>query len=400
MTLGLEFLRISLRIYLFWHLFFVRLLGTIIKKQANPLNGHEILLTGTFYSSNWVHSHIIPIALSKGCSKLIVVTVFPLQPLEGIEIIHPPRILLKVLGVVPARLLTFFWLAISRRPGYVGGFHLLFNGLVANIASKLIGAKSIYFCVGGPAEVIGGGVFSGNRVFEKLRQPDIFIEKQLLNAVKQFDLIITMGSKAVLFFKEHKIHGDFHVVPGGINSRQFTTATTAPDFDIITVGRLEQVKRFDIFIKSIDEIKKSLPMVKAVIIGDGALALELLTLIKELGLENNILLPGVQSNVEAWLRKSKIFMLTSDSEGLSLAMMEAMLCGLPAIVSNVGDLGDLVAEGKNGFLISTRAPENFAVAVLNLLANPERMHEFSMHARNSALQYTKEATTIRWDAIL
>ena len=54
---------------------------------------------------------------------------------------------------------------------------------------------------------------------------------------------------------------------------------------------------------------------------------------------------GHQEDVAAWLSKSRVFVLTSDSEGLSLSMMEAMMCGLPAVVSDVGDLGDLSKMG-------------------------------------------------------
>jgi glycosyltransferase involved in cell wall biosynthesis len=56
-----------------------------------------------------------------------------------------------------------------------------------------------------------------------------------------------------------------------------------------------------------------------------------------LGIDRNVRFAGHQNTVEDWLRKSKVFVLTSDSEGLSLSMMEAMMCGLPAIVSDVGE---------------------------------------------------------------
>jgi L-malate glycosyltransferase len=393
--------RFSLRMIMAVYLSMLYILDHLIPSgKHTPKNGFDILLTGTFYSKNWIDSHLYPLAQSKYCTSVKIVTIFPIEESDKIKVIYPSKLLRKVIGNVPARMLTFLWVGIRCRPAFVGGFHLLLNGLAAALLARLIQARSIYFCVGGPAEVMGGGITSGNRLFEKLKTPNAFIEQQLIKATKYFSIIITMGTKAVTFFQEHSIQSDFQVVSGGIDSKRFSPTDRQPDIDLIMVGRLEPIKRFDIFIKSVAEIKKRNPAVKATIIGDGSLAIELKRLTKDLELEENILFPGAQSNVEEWLRRSKIFMLTSDSEGLSLAVMEAMMCGLPAVVSNVGDLGDLVKDGKNGFLITKRSPLVFSTAVLNLLSSPDRLQAFSKHARKSAMQFSQEEIISRWNTIL
>ena len=61
----------------------------------------------------------------------------------------------------------------------VGGFHLLLNGLAAALMARMVGARSLYFCVGGPAEVLYGGILSENRFFEKLKVPHASIERIL-----------------------------------------------------------------------------------------------------------------------------------------------------------------------------------------------------------------------------
>jgi len=367
--------------------------------KHSPKMGFDILLTGTFYSKNWIDSHLYPLAQSKYCNFIKIVSVFPIQESDKIKVIYPAKFLRKTIGNVPARMLTFMWVGIRQRPAFVGGFHLLFNGLAAAFLGKIIQAQSIYFCVGGPAEVLGGGISSENRLFAKIKNPDTLLENQLINAVKYFDLIITMGTRAEKFFRKNGVERDIYVVSGGIDSIRFSPSDELHDIDIITVGRLEPIKRFDLFIKSLAEIKKTCPAVKAAIIGHGSLVSELKNLTIELNLEDNILFPGAQENVEEWLQRSKIFMLTSDSEGLSLAMMEAMMCGLPAIVSNVGDLGDLVDDGKNGFLITQRTPIAFASAALKLLSSSACLSNFSAQARKSAEQYGKEETICRWDTI-
>jgi L-malate glycosyltransferase len=77
-----------------------------------------------------------------------------------------------------------------------------------------------------------------------------------------------------------------------------------------------------------------------------------------------------------------------------------MLCGLPAVVSDVGDLPELVEEGSNGFLVAERTPQAFADRMLALAGDPERLRSFSEAARQAALAYSLERTTGRWDRIL
>jgi glycosyltransferase involved in cell wall biosynthesis len=119
-----------------------------------------------------------------------------------------------------------------------------------------------------------------------------------------------------------------------------------------------------------------------------------------LGVSDAVTFAGKQDDVQAWLSRSRIFMLTSASEGLALSLMEAMMCGLPAVVTRVGDLGDLIADGQNGYLVSQPTAEALGAAVLALLDHPERLAAFSSAARESARRFTVEATTERWNQIL
>ena len=117
-------------------------------------------------------------------------------------------------------------------------------------------------------------------------------------------------------------------------------------------------------------------------------------------IDRNVSFAGHQDVIENWLRKSKVFALTSDSEGLSLSMMEAMMCGLPAVVSDIGDLGDLVEDGVNGYLVPRCSPDLFANRIIELLTGSQKLTAFSKAARQSALQYETQATTQHWDSII
>ena len=76
------------------------------------------------------------------------------------------------------------------------------------------------------------------------------------------------------------------------------------------------------------------------------------------------------------------------------------MCGLPAVVSNVGDLGDLVESGVNGYLVPRRPPELFAARMVELLSDAQKLTSLSKAARYSALRYATEAATAKWDSII
>lgn len=396
----------------FWH-WAVRLLMVLhrialVLAGLSPLRlrrriGQErlnVLLTGTFYSENWATAHLRPLAASSACASLCVVSTFPVSSMPNLEIVYPPKWLVRVAGAVPARLSVFAWLAISRRPHVVGGFHLLVNGLVSAVLARLIGARSIYFCVGGPMELLDGGIWAENRLFGRIGTPDPVVERQLIKAVGAFDLVITMGTRAVQFFRRNGVTSRFHVVSGGIDSDEYRPGDAQRSVDLILVGRLAKIKRVDVFLSALTLVAKKIPEVSAVIIGDGELRAQLEELTRELGICRRVLFAGHQCKVADWLKRSRIFVLTSDSEGLALSMMEAMMCGLPAVVSNVGDLADLVEDSVNGYLVDDRCPEAFASRIVDLLEDDQKLARFSQAARHAALRHDAADVARKWDAIL
>jgi glycosyltransferase involved in cell wall biosynthesis len=377
-------------------------LARLIGRKRRPVSGqgYEILLTGRFDSNNWIVNHLGPLSASEKCSRVWMVSTNPVPALPKVVAIYPPKWLMRIAGVTQARLLTSLWAALRKRPHIIGGFHIMANGIAAIIMARMVGARSMYFCVGGPAEVRDGGIHSADSLFTKMETADPVVERRLLKIISDSDAIITMGTRAITFFREKRIQTAFHVVSGGIDPLRFQPGEEAPSYDLILTGRLVEVKRIDVFLKAIQHVVVRIPDAKAVIVGDGKLRDELHSLSLNLGIDRHVSFVGHQENVETWLRRSKIFVLTSDSEGLSLSMMEAMMCGLPAVVSDVGDLADLVENGVNGFLVPRRSPALFADRLIELLSDAQKLEALSLAARHSAIRYETQATIRRWDHIL
>jgi glycosyltransferase involved in cell wall biosynthesis len=93
---------------------------------------------------------------------------------------------------------------------------------------------------------------------------------------------------------------------------------------------------------------------------------------------------GQRHDVESIVVGAKVFVLTSLSEGLSIAMAEAMAAGAVPVVANVGELGDLVEDGTSGFLVPPNDVEQYADRIVKLLEDGDAWSRMSSAAAESA----------------
>lgn len=390
------------QIGLFFYVFILRLTKWVRPQRSFPKSGPvDILLTGKFLTDNWIISLLQPLALSIRCRRIRFVSSTQMPLIDNVEPIYPPKLLVRLVGKTSARLATFLWIGIHTSPHIIGGLHLLLNGLTAILLAKLTGSIALYNCCGGPGECCGeGGEKRENRLFSKLHGPDPVIEHLLLEAVAAADLVITRGNLAIQYFQEHKVSTQFHVVPGGIDGNIFSLVEVPAEYDLIIVGRIAPVKRMEIFLQVVNKVRAVRSDIRAVILGDGPLRESLETYARELNLHDIVCFAGYQNDVASWLQRAKIFVLTSESEGLSQAMIQAMLCGLPAVVTHVGEAEELIQNGVNGFLVRDMDVNFFAESILRLLDDQTMLSNFGKAARQSAERCDVHQLARKWDEIL
>lgn len=125
---------------------------------------------------------------------------------------------------------------------------------------------------------------------------------------------------------------------------------TVKDDLIVSVGRLTSQKRQDRIISAFAEFHNSYQSYRLCIFGEGERRTELQNMAKSYGLQESIFFPGRTNNVMEEISKAKIFVMTSDYEGMSNALLEAMCLGLPCISTKVSGATDLIQHGENGYL--------------------------------------------------
>jgi glycosyltransferase involved in cell wall biosynthesis len=88
-----------------------------------------------------------------------------------------------------------------------------------------------------------------------------------------------------------------------------------------------------------------------------------------LGLSDNVYLPGIVDNIFEELSQSALFIQTSLYEGQSNALLEAMLCGLPVLVSNYEGSEDIITEGHNGYFFTLNNPFDLGELIKKIMSN-------------------------------
>ncbi len=146
---------------------------------------------------------------------------------------------------------------------------------------------------------------------------------------------------------------------------------------IISVGRLYPQKNQKMMIRAFAKIADDFPDWQLVIYGEGPLRAELESLVSSFKLQERVLLPGRTENVIEELRKSKIFCLSSDYEGMSNAMIEAICVGLPVISTKVSGTNELIKDKETGCLVDLDNEMMLSSAMAFLMGNETVRKEMS-----------------------
>ena len=342
----------------------------------------RILVVGTFYNPNWFLSHVRPLAQS-GLEEIIVVTDEPQGDIERVRFACPPRWASRVLGRTVAKLVWTVVAGLRSRPDLYMGYHIIPNSVVALIAGRLLSRPAAYQMTGGPIEVLDGGIGSENSWMTKLAWPSPFLERLALAVVKEFDLVVVRGTTARRFLGEHDVTDAVAIIPGSVDTRYLSTVADRW-CDLLYVGRFTETKRPLEFVEIVAASATAFPTLRAVMVGDGPLMDEVRERAKRLGIADRLELRGKTSDVADLLGRTRVFVLTSRSEGLSIAMAEAMMAGAVPVVTRVGDLGDLVSDGDNGYLLEPGDRTGFATRIQQILADPPLWARLSAAAVTTA----------------
>jgi glycosyltransferase involved in cell wall biosynthesis len=143
-----------------------------------------------------------------------------------------------------------------------------------------------------------------------------------------------------------------------------------------TCGQFAPHKGWPDFLSAIRICREEFPGLKCLIVGDGPMREEIVSMAETMGLTGAVEFAGYRKDVRPFLGRMDIFMMASLSEGLPVAVIEAMASGLPVVATDVGGVSELVAHGETGLVSEAGNPQRLALHASMLLRDGRLMERF------------------------
>ena len=170
------------------------------------------------------------------------------------------------------------------------------------------------------------------------------------------------------------------VVPNGIDTARFSAPPDSrlrrslriPEGAPVvgTIGRLSDVRRQDVLLKAFATLRRTVQNAHLLLVGDGPLRGDLERLARDLGIDGSVHFAGYQPQPERFLPLMDVFALTSRSEGMPLAVLEAWAAGVPVVASAVGGLPELIEQGRTGLLFASGRDAELSALLNQVLCDP------------------------------
>jgi len=178
-------------------------------------------------------------------------------------------------------------------------------------------------------------------------------------------------------------------LPNGVQVPEVATGIVEKEVNktaqIVFVGRLHPQKGVDVLIEALGFLAQNRPNLswQVALLGQGPLQPALEARSRELGLTNRIKFHGAVSDVNHYLAQADIFVLPSRAEGMSNALLEAMVMGLPCLATHVPGNDELIVDGENGLLVEPENPLVMSQALARLIQDKTLQVRLGQAARKS-----------------
>mgnify|MGYP002479589515 CR=1 FL=1 len=166
---------------------------------------------------------------------------------------------------------------------------------------------------------------------------------------------------------------------------------------IVAVGRLVEQKNHAMLIRAFKRVHYVHPEYKLYIYGEGDLRDALTKLIQELSLSEAVFLPGKVDNIHEEIADAEMFVLASNYEGLSNALLEAMMIGLPCISTKCAGSNEVINNNHNGILVNLGSEEELVKAICALINDRELAYKLSQNGKKIVESMSADNVIPKWE---
>lgn len=169
---------------------------------------------------------------------------------------------------------------------------------------------------------------------------------------------------------------------------------------IVTAGRLLPQKNHKMLIEAFSIVQKHKTQATLEIYGDGILHDELQNQINELGLSNSVTLCGNVSDLHERIATAAVFVMTSEYEGQSNALLEAMMLGLPCISTDYPGVEEIITNGDNGLIVPRGDSTRLSEAIIQLIDDQNLNKSIRINSIRTANAFKKETVLTLWEKVI
>ncbi|HSF61552.1 MAG TPA: glycosyltransferase family 4 protein [Gaiellaceae bacterium] len=233
--------------------------------------------------------------------------------------------------------------------------------------------------------------------FNEFREGRWFgVADRSVGSLAHVHIAISQGLAHYLAETEGFAEEDFEIVHYGIASDGTAAPYGGDEPRLLCVGRLIPIKGHLVLLRALARARARVPEVTLDVAGRGPLAPALKTYAKELGLADAVRFLGFVSPVQKAIDDAAIVVVPSLGEGFGMVALESMERARPVIVSAVGGLPEIVADGETGLVVPSADAEALADAIVALAGDPTRASAMGSAGRERALaEFTPERCTAR-----
>jgi glycosyltransferase involved in cell wall biosynthesis len=259
--------------------------------------------------------------------------------------------------------------------------HLPWAGIVGRLVGKLTGVPVVY---------------TEHNSWERYHKFTYLLNKFSFSSQEQVIAVSADVAKSIKSrYSGHKPYID--VVLNGINTEKFSPdqpvnrnireelkiPKEATVIGLACVFRKQ--KRVPVWLEIAKQLHSRFPTTHFIIAGDGPLKAEIDAKASELGTNGFVHFVGLQAEIKPYLKAMDIFMMTSEFEGLPIALMEAMSMGCMPACTSAGGIGELINNDHNGVLVPVSDPMQLVTNLSEYLQDPSRITKMGMLARETVI---------------
>jgi glycosyltransferase involved in cell wall biosynthesis len=148
-------------------------------------------------------------------------------------------------------------------------------------------------------------------------------------------------------------------------------------FVVGTAGRFDPIKNLPVLVGSLVRAGKEVDTLRGLLVGDGPVFAEIYSLVEETGLHDRIRLTGFREDARNLIQCMDLFVLSSFSEGTSMALLEAMAAGVPVAVTRVGGNPEIVIGGESGWVVPSNSVDALSAAILDSVRDAQKRRKIA-----------------------